>query len=431
MDNGHGAISVLPHDVLLGVLDFLGALDVYAVARQVNARLSVQLETYYWKSRTDTACVAGMRLNAWFGGSTGLCRCKNPSLSLEQLACTERLQNVTVQHTIWSAYGVRQTGWNVAWAGPTVDYNLPPQCRHTVVVCENGGIGVLSNSMHQGWLLHPVHMINVLRIAHAPMHPANSVRYAHKLRKFVVFGAFFLGMLCGQHMIVLRLSVMPVVYANWALGTPLTRAVDVAVCDATRAVVSACSTGVLCVQRYRFNDDRMESSSTTGMQITAATEAMPNRSVRMLAVMHESGLVLARDYANPRLLRLLRLHDDDTVSEVDRVALKMRCTIVQLATLRFGRGVGVVCERADDTASMCWFVASVAHNNALIVQLQAPGWQRCPEGRLVDVGPASEHARLVSGGGMLWETGDPGTLLAQPSTCNVPRRVSAPWRVYA
>lgn len=414
-----GALGVLAEDILHAVLDFLAPMDLYVVARQVNAELTAQVDTYYWKWRWDTACVAGMRLNAWFGACTGMCRCVAADSWRTQLACTERLHSINMEDNVWQPSVAAQSllYGKVAWAGPIADRNLPHKCRHTVVVCQNGDVGVLGNSPSQGWLMHPVHNPNVLCMLQ-PVHRNAFVR------KCVLFHSFFLGVLCGRYMAVIRLSVMPVVYAKWTLGTSLALAVDVAVCDQTQTVFSACASGVLCVQKYAYQEH--------SMNISQAYEVLPNRSVRMVAVMDASGTVLARDYNNPRLLRLLRLQGDRSDTEVitvDTHALASACCVVQLVPLRFDKGVGVVCERADDTRRMCWYLASCI-NGQLCVKMQAPGWHACPDGRLVDVGPETEHPRLVAGGGMLWPTGDKNTVLVQPGTHHVPRRVLAPWVSY-
>ena len=426
-----GILGVLAHETLCHVLDFLGPMDVYTAARQVNTVLVKQMHTYYWKWRTDTACVAGMRLNAWFGACTGMCRCVSAESWRTQLACTERLHCIGMADGVWNpgaARGNSLSDAKVAWAGPIVDRNLPPKCRHTMVVCRNGDMGVLGNSPHQGWFMHPVHNPNLIGMLQ-PQFGRQSVR------KCVPFGKLFLGVLCGCYMVVVRLSVMPLVYAKWTLGTSVALAVDVAVCDQTQTVFSACTSGVLCVQKYALQDNGAETqgnASVIFMQISQAHEVLPNRSVRMVAMMNAPRTVLARDYNNPRLLQLLRLQGDNTdatVTTMDTHVLEAACSVVQLVPLRCDKGVGVVCERFDDTSRMCWFLASCV-GDRLRVQLQAPGWHACPDGRLVDVGPETEHPRLVAGGGMFWPTGDNNTLLVQPGTHHVPRRMLAPWASY-
>ena len=437
-----GIFGVLAHETLCAVLDFLSPMEVYVVARQVSNKLLLQVDEYYWKWRKDTACVAGMRLNAWFGGCTRMCRCTHAGSCVNQVQCVERLHSVTTEDCVWWHTGFcrtdcvrcHQTGSEfvkVAWAGPVVDQNLPPRYWHTVVVCHNGDVGVLGNSPNQGWLMHPVHNPNILRMLNAAQ---NNGAGRLCIRKCVKFASLFVGVLCGRHMIIIRLCATPVVYAKWIIGTSIAVAVDVAVCDQTQTVFSACSSGVLCVQKYKYLQHTDVHPGSSLMGISKATPVLENRSVRMVAKTNAAGVVLVRDYCNPRLLKLLKLQDCGTMVEIATATLPRTCVVVQLVALRFGRGVGVVCQKSDDTRRMCWWIASGAEAAAagtravkLTLRMQDPGWHACPDGRLVDVGPKTEHPMLVAGGGMLWPTGDYNMLLVQPGTNNVPRRVLAPW----
>ena len=408
-------------DLLIeSVLSCLGPRDLCVFVHMVmHDNLSpcdlVALQDYYWVTRRDTACHHGVCFDRWFGGCTRLCLCNRPDNPYTRFACRERLLGLRTD-SAWHQEMCYHDIGPVVWAGPT---HVTAGVRHTVVVYRSGMVGVLGSAVHNGWLVHPVQM-PLTRLLHPPA-AGGGTQLGRGVTQCVPFvgDGQYIGILCGRNMVVVRRSLAPQVCGTWYIASPLMLARRVAVCSTSRLVFAACSTGVLFVQRY--HDRFAEQTGAHFVTIDRGHEVMGNRSVAMVAVLGP-GVALVRDYASPRKLSAVRVDETNGPMRADIVAhleMDAACIVCELVTLRYGRGVGVACYRADDLGCMSlWAVSMVITmdgSETLVAKCLHP-WHRCPEGHVVDVAGPQREPWLVAGGGRMWRTGSPGVLLAQSGT---------------
>lgn len=397
--------------VIEHVLACLGPRDLCVFAHMVTRRAAwcntKAWQDFYWVTRRDTACRHGVCFDRWFGGHTGLCLCRRPDDACARFACHERLRGLKADIS-WHEHMAYNNLGPVEWAGPT---HGTVGTHHTIVIYRQGMVGVLGGTVHHGWLMHPVHM-PLFRALH--LGTGHGTIPWQRVTQCVPFigDTQYIGVLCGRHMVVLRRSVAPQVCGTWYIGSSLMLARRVAVCSVTRLVFAACSTGVLFVQRY---DDRVNWS----VSVDRGHEVLGNRSVALVAVLRP-GVVLVRDYACSRRLRAVRVdatsatRGGETLAQLD---MGHACAVHELVTLRYNRGVGVVCHRADDVGVMSlWAVTTkrAADGAARLVARCLHPWHRCPDGRVVDVAGVDREPWLVAGGGNMWRTGSCGVLMVQP-----------------
>lgn len=403
--------------VIEGVLSCLGPRDLCVFVHMVvNARVScyniAAWQEYYWVTRQDTSCNDGVRFDRWFGGHTRLCLCNQSDNAYTKFACGERLLGLK-SDSLWQQEMCYHDIGRVMWAGPT---HVGSGTRHTLVVYRSGMVGVLASTMHRGWLVHPIHMPLTTSIQPVGIGSALQARGGVKQCVTFVGDNQFIGILCGRNMIVVRRTMAPQVCGTWYIASPLMLARRVAVCSTSRLVFAACSTGVLFVQRYQ--DQFAQQTRAHFVTIDRGNEVLGNRSVAMVAVL-VPGVVLVRDYVSPRKLCAVRVDEKNGALKacvVARLELDTACAVRDLITLRYDRGVGVVCYRTEDVNRMSLWAATIqnTHNGSQKLNIRClHTWHECPDGHVVDIAGRKSEPWLVAGGGRMWRTGSPGVLLAQ------------------
>ena len=370
-------------------------------------------QDFYWLKRKDTACNDGVCFDRWFGGHTGLCQCRGPKDACALFACERRLMGLKADVS-WHEHMAYNSLGPVEWAGPT---HGTVGTHHTIVIYRQGMVGVLGGTVRHGWLMHPVHM-PLTRVQHPGSVLGGLTGSRQMVTQCVPFigDTQYVGVLCGRHMVVLRRSVSPQVCGTWYIASALMLARRVAVCSVTRMVFAACSTGVLFAQRYR--DVAADLTSAHFVSVDRGNEVLGNRSVALVAVL-QPGVVLVRDYASPGTLKAVRV-DHTKVPYAGKVVAQLvmdaACFVQQLVTLRYSRGVGVVCHRRDDVGVMSlWAVTTkrALDDGVRLVARCVQPWHRCPDGRVIDVAGVDREPWLAAGGGNVWRTGSCGVLMVQ------------------
>lgn len=401
-------------DVVINhVLPCLGARDlcvfVHMLAPLRCTWPTKNWQKYFWVTRKDTACADGARFNQWFGGHTGLCQCDRADNACTRFACQQRLLRLRCD-TTWQQNAAYHDFGPIAWAGPTT--GTGPR-RDTLVVYKQGMVGVLGWATHHGWLLHPVHM-PLGRLLYST---TGAQRWRRGITQCVPFDQH-IGVLCGRNMVVLRRTTAPYLCGTWHIGSALMLPRRVAICATSRLVFAACTTGVLFVQKYANTQAALTGADF--VTLDRGFEALGNRSVAMVALLRP-GVVLVRDYATTKALRAVQVcctgeHSPHTVTVVAHHSMPQDCVVQELVTLRYQKGVGVVCHKTDDIGVMAlWSVSALRNDDGsmrLVAKCLQP-WHRCPNGVLVDIANYDSQPWLVGGSGNMWRTGAEHVIMVQ------------------